>query len=31
MTPTLRPYQQVAVDFINNRPRAALFLDMGLG
>lgn len=28
---SLRPYQQEAVDFIHNRRRAGLLLDMGLG
>lgn len=27
----LRDYQQQAVEFLHNRKRAALFLDMGLG
>lgn len=31
MTPTLRDYQREAVQFLQDRPRAALFLDMGLG
>ena len=28
---TLRDYQEVARDFLRNRKRAALMLDMGLG
>ena len=29
--PTLHPYQRKAVEFLRERPRSALFLDMGLG
>lgn len=31
MTPTLHPYQEDAVKFLLDHPRAGLFLDMGLG
>lgn len=31
MSPKLHDYQTVARDFLRGQPRAALFLDMGLG